>query len=211
MSTMLQQQQCMTFPSYGSGTQRTPLQQNADTRIHAQRSGCDSYSKISSTSSSTNHIFRDAFDSCNMVLPTAMTSRDATSVLPQHSGKKQPSSQDVQDSDSPNADSQSTGFTLDPPTVHLLPADINETTDIDQQGDELVPEEQYDVFRQAVWSSLGRFHSSGDSAADFQEEIGSLIPTDEVLKVQDNVGHADFAQGFIRLLCQDNAGSCDIR
>ena len=47
--------------------------------------------------------------------------------------------------------------------------------------EELVPEREYDVFRQAVWISLGWFHSSGDNADDFVE-IRSLIPTDEVLK-----------------------------
>ena len=54
---------------------------------------------------------------------------------------------------------------------------------MDQQGDEeLVPAGECDIFRHAVWSSFGRFHSSGYSADDFQEEIGSLISTDEVLK-----------------------------
>ena len=66
---------------------------------------------------------------------------------------------------------------------HCLPKDIAETTDIGQQGDEeLVPDGEYDDFRQALWSSLGRFYSSGDNADNFLEEIRSLIPTDEVLK-----------------------------
>ena len=61
--------------------------------------------------------------------------------------------------------------------------DIAETTDMGQQGDEeLVPEGEYDIFHQAVQSYLGRFHSSGDNAEYFLEDIGSLIPTDEALK-----------------------------
>ena len=52
-----------------------------------------------------------------------------------------------------------------------------------QQGDEeLVPEGEYDIFHQAVPSYLGRFHSCGDNADNFLEDIGSLNPTDEVLK-----------------------------
>ena len=41
-----------------------------------------------------------------------------------------------------------------------------------QEDEELVPEGEYDVLLQAVQSSLGRFHSSGDNADDFLEEIG---------------------------------------
>ena len=37
----------------------------------------------------------------------------------------------------------------------------------------------------SVWSSLGQFHSGGDNADDFLEEIRSLIPTDKILK--DNI------------------------
>ena len=93
------------------------------------------------------------------------------------------SSQDAQNSDSPAYDSQPNDFTLDPLTIHQLPADINETTDMGQQGgEELVPEGEYDVLRQAIQSFLGWFHSSGDNADDFLEENWSLIPTDEVLK-----------------------------
>ena len=112
-----------------------------------------------------------------------MTDQDATNVLPQHSGKKHPSSQDAQDSDSHNVDSRPTAFTLDSPTVHRLPADIKETMAMSQEGDEeLVPEGQYDIFCQSVRSSVGQFHSSGYNADNFLEEIGSLILTDEVLK-----------------------------
>ena len=100
---------------------------------------------------------------------------------------------------------------MDPPTVHHLPPDIDETTEMGQQGyDELVPEGEYDVFGQAVWSSLGWFYSNGDNIDDFLEEIGSLTPADEVLKdkiMWDTV----FAQGFVDLLCQDSTGSGDSR
>ena len=51
-----------------------------------------------------------------------------------------------------------------------------------QGGEELVPEGEYDVFRQAFLSFLGRFYSSGDNTDEFLDKIGSLIPTDEVFK-----------------------------
>ena len=83
----------------------------------------------------------------------------------------------------PPLDSQPPAFTLDPPMLHGLPVDIAETTDMGQHGDEeLVPEGEYDIFHQAVRSYLSQFHSSGDNADYFLEDIGSLIPTDEVLK-----------------------------
>ena len=51
-----------------------------------------------------------------------------------------------------------------------------------QRDEELVPEGECDDFCQAIWSCLGQFHFSGDNTDNFVEEIGSLIPTDEVLK-----------------------------
>ena len=51
-----------------------------------------------------------------------------------------------------------------------------------QADEELVPEGEYNVFRQAVWSSLGWFPSSGNNADNFLKEIGLLIPTEEALK-----------------------------
>ena len=116
-------------------------------------------------------------------LASKTTNQTMTSILPQHSGQKQLSSQGAQERDSPASDSWTTAFTLDPPILHCLPVDIDETIDMGQQGNEkVVPEGEYDVFHQIVRTSLGRFHSSGDNADDFLEEIGSLIPTDEVLK-----------------------------
>ena len=182
MSIMLQQQQRMTFPRWTWKTKDTSSAECRHTRRHAQMSGCDGYTEDSSTDSSIDHSCKDAFGSCSHSV-TYRNDSPGCSVLPQYPGKKQPSSQDAQDRDSPNAYSRLNAFTLDPPTLHRLPADIKETTDMSQQGDEeLVPEVEYEVFRQPVRSSLGRFHSSGDNADGFQEEIGSLIPTDEVFK-----------------------------
>ena len=111
------------------------------------------------------------------------TNQTTTSVLSQHSEQKQLSSPDAQDNDSPASDSGPTALTLDPPMLHRLPLDIDETMDMGQQGDEeLVTEGEYDVLHQAVRNFLGQFHPSGDNADDFLQEIGSLIPTDEVLK-----------------------------
>ena len=111
------------------------------------------------------------------------TNQTTTSVLSQHSGQKQLSSPDAQDSDFPASDSRPAAITLDPLMLHRLPVDIDETMDMGQQGDEeLVNEGEYDVLHQAVRNFLGQFHPSGDNADDFLEEIGSLIPTDEVLK-----------------------------
>ena len=79
------------------------------------------------------------------------TNQTTTSVLPQHSGQKQLSSQEAQDSVSTASDSRPPAFTLDPPMLHCLSIDIDETTDMGQQGDgELVTEEEYDVFCQVI-------------------------------------------------------------
>ena len=173
------------FPA-GPGRPKTPLQQNAGTPVGMPRClGVMATLRFPAPIPAQTTASGMPLVAVPTALPPAMTNQDATCVLPQHSGNKQPSSQDVQNSDSPDAASRLTAFTLDPLTVHRLPTDINDTTDMDQHGDEeLVPEGEYDVFRQAVWSSLGRFHSSGDSADDFQEEIRSFISADEVLKDQ---------------------------
>ena len=111
------------------------------------------------------------------------TIQTMTSVFSQHSGQKQLSSPGAQDSDSPASDSWTAATTLDPPMLHRLPVDIDETKGMGQLGDEeLVIEGEYDVLHQVVWNFLGQFQLSGDKANNFLEEIVSLIPTDEVLK-----------------------------
>ena len=102
MSTMLQQQQHVTFPGYGPGTLRTPLQQNAGTSLGMPR--CPGVMATPRFPAQTTASWMPLI-AAHTALPTAVTNQDATSVLPQHSGKKQPPLQDVQDSDLPNADS----------------------------------------------------------------------------------------------------------
>ena len=145
---MLQQQQHMAFSGYGSGPPRTPLQQNVGT---PRLRGVMATPRIPAAIPTQTTTSRTPLVAAPMALPTGMTNEDVTSVLQQHSGKKQPSSLDAQDSYSPTADSRPTTFILDPPTVHRLPADMNETMGTSQLGDEeLVPEGEYDYFSQAV-------------------------------------------------------------
>ena len=67
-------------------------------------------------------------------LAVRTTNRTTTSVLSHHSGQKQLSSQDAQDSDSLASDFWPPAFTLDPLMLHHLPVHIDETTDMGQQG-----------------------------------------------------------------------------
>ena len=168
----------MVYPGYGAVTSWTPLHQNAGTPVGTPRCpGGMATPRFSAPIPVHTMPPGTPMLAASMVfLAGKTTNQTMTSVLPQHSGQKQLSSQDAQDSDSPASDSRPPAFTLDPPMLHRLPVDIDETTDMGQQGDEeLVPEGEYDVFCQAIRSSLGRFHSSGDSADDFLEEIGSSI------------------------------------
>ena len=179
MSTDLQQQQHMVYPIYGPGMPRTPLHQNAGTPVGKLWClGGMATPRFPAPTQIHATLPGASIVAASTAFPAERTTdQTMTSVLPQ----KQLSSQNSQDSDSPASDSQLTAFTLDPPAIHQLPPDINETMDMGQHGgEELVPEGEYDVFRQTVQSSLGQFHSSGDNVDDFL--IGSLIPTDEVLK-----------------------------
>ena len=78
------------------------------------------------------------------------------------------------------SDHQPTALTLDPPRINHLSADINQTSETGQQGDELVPDGECDVFRLVVCSSLGLFCASVYNADDF---IRYLIPTNDASKI----------------------------
>ena len=173
----------MVYPGYRPEMPRTPIHQNAGTLVGTPRCpGGMATPRFSAPIPVHTTPPGTLMVAASMVFPSGKaTNLTMTSVLPQHSGQKQLSSQDAQDNDSPAFDSRPTAFTMDPPVLHRLPVNIDETTDMGQQGDEeLVPEGEYNVFCQVLRSS--RFHSSGDNADDFLEEIGSLVPTDEVLK-----------------------------
>ena len=135
MSSVLQQQQRMVYSGYGPGTPRTPLHQNAGTPVGMSR--CPGGMATPRFSAPTPvHTTPPGMPlvAASMAFSAGMANQDTTSVLPQHSGQKQQSSQDTQDSESPASDSRPTAFTLDPLMAHRLPADIDKTSATDMYG-----------------------------------------------------------------------------
>ena len=185
MNTVLRPQQCMVYTGYGPGTPRTPLHQNAGTHVGTPRClGGMATPRFSAPTPVHTTLPGTPMVTASMFFwQERQQTRLPLVFLSQHSEQKQLSSPDAQGSDSPASDSRPAAITLDPPMLHHLPVDIDETMDMGQQGyEELVTEGEYDILHQAVQNFLGQFHPSGDNADDFLEEIGSLIPTDEVLK-----------------------------
>ena len=136
MNTVLQQQRRMVYPGYGPGTHRTLLHQNAGTPVGTSRypGGMATPRFLALTPVHTMPPGMHMVAASTVFLARKTTNQTTTSVLPQHSGQKQLSSQDAQDSDSPTSDSQPTAFTLDPLMLHHLPVDIDKTTDMGQWG-----------------------------------------------------------------------------
>ena len=75
-------------------------------------------------------------------------------------------------------------FTLDPPRLKRLPGDLHQSTQAARQLEdkEQVLEGDYEIFCDVVHSSLAPFRSKADNSDDPDQEIGSLIPTDDVHK-----------------------------
>ena len=109
--------------------------------------------------------------------------------------------------------SRLTAFTLNAPSLRCYAvADRDQTTETNQMAEkERVAESDYKLFRQAVWNSVGLFHSSADKADDMDMEAGMLISSEDSHMWQDHMENATFSQGSGTLLCQDCAGSEVIR
>ena len=69
-----------------------------------------------------------------------------------------------------------------------------------QEDEEQVLEGDYEVFREAVSSALAPFHSSADNADDLDQEIRSLIPTDDIPKEH----RTKIVQEQVRILHKSN-------
>ena len=178
MSSMAQQQQRMGSVPRGPGTPRmgcpaaavTPVLRPRIPRINATP-------RSPAPSQITNVPIRTP------LTPPIMRSTPRTGtqgyVLLQH--------QDVQpslctpDCDLSPVDHRPSVFTFDPPRLQGLPDNLDQTTQTagQQEDEEQVLERDYEVFHEVVRSSLAPFRSSAD---DQDQEIGSLIPTDDVHK-----------------------------
>ena len=168
MSSVFQQQHCQVAFARGTPwTLGTPVGHPRYTRLY-------SYSpEISSTSTSTS----TAGGLQTTVVQPVMTSNagqqdNGSHSSRQHGGMEPQPSQHRGTDWTKASESWPTDFTLDSSMVHHYgPVEINQTTDLDQMPESLL-EHDYELFQQAVWSSMGKFRLSADYAEYMDEKAG---------------------------------------